>query len=255
MRMFPDLCLFVLASCGGPSELSSPPRVAERAKAPEASVAAERTPEDRALDEGRKPAEMIAFFGVGPGQRVLDVAAGGGYTTEILARAVGPSGHVWSQNSQWIVDRFAKQPWSERLAKPVNKNVTAVVREMDDPIPDDVKDLDAVVIVLFYHDLVWQKADRGKLNARVFQALKKGGVYGVVDHSAAQGHGLGDVQTLHRIEESVVRAEIEKAGFKLAASGDFLRHPEDARDWNDNPREAGERRGKSDRFVLKFVKP
>jgi predicted methyltransferase len=76
-----------------------------------------------------------------------------------------------------------------------------------------------------------------------------------VDHSARQGSGLGDVQTLHRIEQSVVEKEIEAAGFALAAQADFLRNPADARDWNDSPSAAKERRGTSDRFVLKFVKP
>jgi predicted methyltransferase len=89
----------------------------------------------------------------------------------------------------------------------------------------------------------------------VFQALKPGGVYGIVDHSAIAGHGVADVETLHRIEESVVREEVEKAGFRLAAEADFLRAPGDTRDWSASPRVAGEKRGTSDRFVLKYVKP
>jgi len=82
-----------------------------------------------------------------------------------------------------------------------------------------------------------------------------GGVYGIVDHSGREGTGSNEVSTLHRIEEKVVREEIEHAGFKLAASGDFLKNPKDARDWNDSPKAAAEKRGTSDRFVLKFVKP
>ena len=99
------------------------------------------------------------------------------------------------------------------------------------------------------------KADRERMNRAVFQALRPGGIYGIVDHSAVAGHGLTDVETLHRIDEAVVRREVEAAGFRLAAEADFLRNPADPRDWNASPRSAGDRRGTSDRFVLEFVKP
>ena len=128
-------------------------------------------------------------------------------------------------------------------------------RPFDDPFPPDVRDLDAVLIVLFYHATVWMTVDRERMNRAVFRALAAGDVYGIVDHSARPATGLADVQTLHRIEESVLRREVEAAGFRLAAEGDFLRSPEDDRDWSASPRVAGERRGTSDRFVLAFVKP
>jgi predicted methyltransferase len=106
-----------------------------------------------------------------------------------------------------------------------------------------------------YHDTVWLGADREKMNKAIFAALKPGGVYAVIDHSGRTGSGSTETQTLHRIEESVVRKEIEQAGFTLAGEAAFLRNPEDARDWNDSPKAAEARRGTSDRFVLKFVKP
>ena len=112
-----------------------------------------------------------------------------------------------------------------------------------------------MLIVLFYHDTYWQKVDRAKMNAAVMRVLKPGGVYGIVDHSAAAGHGESDVESLHRIEESTLRADVEKAGFVLEGSADFLKRPDDTRDWSASPRTAGEKRGTSDRFVLKFVKP
>jgi len=118
-----------------------------------------------------------------------------------------------------------------------------------------VRDLDAVLIVLLYHDTVWMKVDRARMNRAVFDALAPGGVYGVVDHSARPGSGVSAAESLHRIEEATVRSEVESAGFQLAAEGDFLRNPDDARDWSPSPRTAGERRGTSDRFVLSFVKP
>jgi predicted methyltransferase len=218
-------------------------------------AAPDRSDSDRALDAGRHPAQMLAFFEVSPGMRIAELGAGGGYTSELLARSVGPSGVVYGQNSKLILERFAEKPWSERLAKPVMKNVVRVDREFGDPLPAEAHDLDAVFIVLFYHDTVWMQTDRAKMNRAVLHALKPGGVYAVIDHSARPGAGVGDAQTLHRIEEKVVREEIEQAGFHLAGEANFLRNPADERDWNDSPSASGERRGTSDRFVLRFVKP
>jgi predicted methyltransferase len=235
---------------------AAPESTAEAPAGPAAVVGApDRSDADRALDAGRHPADMLAFFGIRPGMRVAELGAGGGYTTELLARAVGPTGRVYGQNPKLVLERFAEKPWSERLAKPVNAQVVRVDREFDDPLPPEAKDLDAVLIVLFYHDTVWLGADRARMNAAVFSVLKHGGIYGVIDHSARAGAGTSETKTLHRIEESAVVAEIEKAGFKLDGSADFLRNPSDARDWNDSPSAAGERRGTSDRFVLKFRKP
>ncbi len=217
--------------------------------------AADRDADDKAIDAGRHPAELLTFFGVADGMRVAELGAGGGYTSELLARAVGPKGKVYGENSQFILDRFAAKPWAARLAKPVMKNVVRLDRAFDDPFPADVKDLDEVFIVLFYHDTVWQKVDRTKMNAAVFAALKHGGVYAIVDHSAKPGVGVTETDKTHRIEQSVVVDEITKAGFKLDKEGFFLRNPADTRDWNDSPKAAGDRRGTSDRFVLRFVKP
>ncbi len=111
------------------------------------------------------------------------------------------------------------------------------------------------MMVLFYHDTVWMKTDRAKMNALIFKALKSGGVYAIIDHSGRPGTGTTETETLHRIEEKVVREEIEKAGFKLQAEASFLKSASDTRDWNASPRSAAEKRGTSDRFVLKFVKP
>ena len=217
--------------------------------------APDRAPDDKKLDEQRRPGEMLAFFGVAPGMRVAEILSAGGYTTEILARAVGPKGTVYGQNNKFILERFAEKPWAERLQKPVMKNVVRVDRELDDPLPPAAKDLDAVFLVLNYHDTVWMKTDRAKMNRAVFKALKSGGVYAVIDHSGRAGTGLTEVQTIHRIEDKVVKDEVAQAGFRLAGEGDFLRAPDDPRDWNPSPKAAGDRRGKSDRFVLKFVKP
>jgi predicted methyltransferase len=217
--------------------------------------ASDRSDTDRALDPGRRPAETLAFFGIAPGMRVAELGAGGGYTSELLARTVGPTGVVYGQNSRFILDRFAEGPWSTRLAKPVMNPVQRVDREFDDPLPAEARNLDAVLMILFYHDTVWMGADRARMNRAIFDALKPGGVYGIVDHSGRPGSGTADVKTLHRIDEQVVRDEIEAAGFRLVSEATFLRNPSDARDWNDSPSAAAGRRGTSDRFVLRFVKP
>jgi predicted methyltransferase len=217
--------------------------------------AADRSEADKKLDPGRHPAELLAFFGVAPGMKVAELGAGGGYTAELLARVVGPSGTVYGQNSKFILEKFAAKPWSERLAKPLMKNAVRVDREFDEPLPPEAKNLDVVFLIMFYHDTVWMKTDRAKMNKNIFDALKPGGVYAIVDHSSRAGAGLTEVQTLHRIEEKILREEVERAGFKLAAEGSFLRSASDKRDWSTSPSTAGEQRGTSDRFVLKFVKP
>jgi predicted methyltransferase len=217
--------------------------------------APDRSAKDRELDAGRHPAELLAFAGIAPGMRVGELGAGGGYTSELLARAVAPNGTVYAQNTKFVLERFAAKPWGERLAKPEMKYVVRLDREIDDPLPPEAKNLDAVFVVLVYHDVVWIGGDRDKMNRAVFAALKPGGEYVVVDHSAKPGAGVSEVKTLHRIDEQVVVDEITRAGFRLAAEADFLRNPGDARDWNDSPSAAAERRGKSDRFVLKFLRP
>ena len=217
--------------------------------------AADRSPEDRALDAGRKPAELLTFMGIQPGWRIADLGAGGGYTTELLQRAVGSDGKVYGQNSPALLKMFAEKPWSARLAKPVMKGVVRLDRDFDDPFRAGMPLLDAVTMVLFYHDTVWLGVNREAMNEAVFNALKPGGVFLIVDHSARSGDGTDVASTFHRIEEDVVRKEVQAAGFVLDAEADFLRNSEDTRLWNDSPRAAGERRGTSDRFVLRFRKP
>ncbi len=245
---------------GSGSAVLVPPPYTPAAEVPEplkASISAtDRAVADRMLDAGRHPGEVLAFFKVAPGQRVGELFAGGGYTTELIARTVGDKGVIYAQNSKEILDKFARKPWSERLAKPEMKYVIGLERPIDDPLPAEADRLDAVITILNYHDTVWMKADRAKMNKAVFDALRPGGVYGIVDHNAAPGSGLRDVETLHRIDEATVKEEVLAAGFKFDAESDVLRVPSDPRDWNTSPRTApAEKRGTSDRFTLRFVKP
>ncbi len=219
-------------------------------------AAPDRDPADRKLDAGRKPAEMLEFLGVRPGMKVEDMGAGGGYTTELLARAVAPGGVVYMQNDpRWM--SFLKEPLAKRFTHPAMKDVVRADVPFDDPIPSGISGLDLVVLNVIYHDIANMPVDRVRMNEIVFNALKPGGAYVVIDSSAKPGSGLSATQSLHRIDEDVVKQEVEKAGFKLAQEGDFLRNPDDARDWNSSPQAAEKagKRGQSDRFALKFVRP
>ncbi len=269
-----------LAGCGGGAAnagAASPAPASSAAPAPAAASAArsttpvsqplsaddiraivsagDRTDQDKKMDAARHPAEFLAFVGVGHAMTVADLGAGGGYTTDLLARAVGPEGKVYGQNDPEWLKRFLETPWSARLALPADRAVVRSDRAFDDPLPPEAKNLDLVVNVLTYHDTVWTGVDRAKMNRAVFDALKPGGAYVIEDSSAKDGDGLKDVKTLHRIEQSAVESEVKAAGFTLAAKGEFLRNPADARDWSSSPREAGARLGTEDRFVLKFTKP
>jgi predicted methyltransferase len=228
-----------------------------RSRAQAVVAAPDRTPEDRALDGGRKPAETLEFLRLKGGMKVAELGAGAGYTTELLARSVAPDGVVFAQNPDLFLQRFLKTRWPERLSRPAMKNVVRVDREFDDPLPPEAKGLDLVLINVIYHDTTYMDVDRDKMNKAVFDALKPGGAYVVIDSSAKAGTGTADSKTLHRIDEQTVRAEVARAGFQLQSQGDFLRNPQDARDWDSSPAAATQagRRGQSDRFALRFVKP
>ena len=135
--------------------------------------AKDRTDEDRKLDAGRHPAELLAFLGAAPGQRIVEIGSYQGYMAELLGRAVAPTGKVYAQDPAQF-NKFTTKVWEGRKGNPAMKIIVHIERPFDAPVPPDVKDLDAVVCGLFYHDMVWIKADRAKMNASVFRALKPG---------------------------------------------------------------------------------
>ena len=212
--------------------------------------AADRSEDDRVTDERRYPGKMLTFFGVQPGMNVLDIGTGRGYTTELLARAVGPYGSVIAQNDSTISERFLKGATPSRFDKDVMKNVTYVVRPYDDPVPPGTTGLDLITVIFVYHDMEWLGKDRAATNRSFFNALKSGGHIVVVDHAGNPGTGVSESKTTHRIEESVVHQEFGAAGFQLVDVATFLRNPDD-------PRTESFRQSTvpSDRFVLKFRKP
>jgi len=209
----------------------------------------DRSEADRQTDQRRNPELLLAFTGVRPGMRVLDMGAGGGYSTELLARAVGSGGTVYGQDSPGVSPR-ASERFDERAKMPAMRNVVRVLRDYDDPVPPGVRDLDLITFFFAYHDTAFMSVDRARMNHALFGALKPGGVLVIADHSAQPGTGTSVAKSLHRIEEAALRREIEAAGFTLAAEGDFLRHRED-------PRDSIVFRPKVpvDEFVLKFVRP
>ncbi len=231
--------------------ISVSPAVDASAAAITAAVtSAGRPAEDRARDSDRKPDAILRFFEITPGQRVAELMTGRGYYAELLSRVVGSKGAVIAQNNAFVVKRFADEPLNERLANPELANVNRVDAELADPgLPNE---LDAVLMILFYHDTYWQEIDRRAMNRAVFDALKPGGLYGIVDHHAEAGSGSRDVKSLHRVDAELVKREILAAGFEFDAESDGLRHPEDDR--SANVFDAGIR-GRTDRFVFRFRKP
>jgi predicted methyltransferase len=202
-----------------------------------------RTERDHEFDKRRDPVELLQFADVRPGMRVLDIATGGGYTSQLLALAVGPSGKLWAQTPQ------PGAALKERMAAHPQANFIVTARPFDDPVPPEAAPLDVVTLILNYHDISYLPVDRDAMNRRVFAALKPGGRYVIVDHSALAGTGISAGKTVHRIEEAFVVAEVKRAGFVLDREGSFMRNAADKRDDSSAPPKV------TDKFVLRFVKP
>ena len=221
------------------------------------ALEADRLERDLQRDDDRRPDEVIRFFGIEPGMKVLDLFAGGGYYTEYVRRVVGPEGEVHSHNNQAYLG-FAAEELELRFAEGRLADVERIVQEAQDA---DFRDgyYDAALLILAYHDLHyvneaggWPPIDADAFLSEVYAALEPGGVLGVVDHSAPAGSGSDAAQHLHRIEQAFLIEDMEEAGFVLEAEADILRNPEDDLDL---PIFNQEIRGRTDRFVLRFRKP
>jgi predicted methyltransferase len=276
--------LLVFGSCAAATALAqtatgaaklAPERIADIVASPDRSAA------DRTNDVRRKPAQMLVFIGIVPGMVAVDLSSGGGYTTELLARAVGPTGRVYGQSpprnapppppaapegaafppsqppppaaaAPTAAPMTTPMRLAERAKNPATGNIVSVVQRFEDPFPAAVASngVDLVTLMFNYHDLGHMGVDRAQMNKAVFAALKPGGIYVIADHSGRPGTGISESGTLHRVEEAFLRKEVEAAGFKLVTEGDFMRNPSDPRDKNtpDPPQP-------KDEFVLKFVKP
>jgi predicted methyltransferase len=214
----------------------------------------DRPYEDVQRDGNRKPAEVLTYIGLKSGEKVVDFIPGTGYYSRIMATAVGPKGKVYGFYPSEL-SNFIKRPLPKDGATPLDKfpNDTALVQPVNDFKPPEPVDL--VFLSLNYHDLhdpFFAPADVAKINQAVFAALKPGGLYVVIDHSAEKGSGLRDTNTLHRIDEASVKSEVEAAGFKLEGESPLLHQLGDQRTLNVfNPSV----RGVTDQFILKFRKP
>ncbi|MGA0805410.1 MAG: class I SAM-dependent methyltransferase [Pseudohongiellaceae bacterium] len=212
-----------------------------------AVASSERSPEMTARDVNRKPAELLVLSGVKPGDTVVEFGGFGQYFTTLLSSVVGASGKVMVYDLPYT-ERFAGEP--SRAFDTAHDNSTYELVDYNTmTLPSGV---DAVFNVLYYHDLPLNQIDTAALNKKIFDALKPGGVFFIVDHNAEAGSGTRDVEKLHRIDPAVIREEVQAAGFVLAEASDLLANPDD--DHTQMVFTDGTR-GHTDQSVFKFVKP
>jgi predicted methyltransferase len=236
------LALSACALLGGASAAAPEQPAAAQAQYQSAIANPARTDDDRKSDAKRKPAAFLAFAQVRPGMKVLDLAAGGGTTSALLAAAVGSNGEVWALSTK------ASPKLEQRVA--ALPNLHPVVAPVDDPIQKGMPPLDLITINMSYHDIANTPADRAAMNKRLYDALKPGGHLVIIDNAAKNGSGLADTKTLHRIDEAAVVAEVTRAGFAVDGTSDYLRAPSDPREqpffaMKDKP---------DDKFAVRFVK-
>jgi len=255
-----SLILF-LSACG--QQASDPVPASSETTEPEVSIYAAaldnpaRPAADRERDAGRRPAEVLEFFGIEPGDTVLEMFAGGGYYTEMIANVVGEDGKVVAHMNTTMVN-FGGDEFTARHADNRLPNAEVLMAENNELVLDSDQ-FDAITIVLNYHDLYWASDEYGwvafevpKFLAEIYKGLKPGGTLGIVDHFAAAGSPHETGSTLHRIDREIVVSELEGAGFVLDGESDVLRNMnEDHSKGVFDP----EIRGKTDRFVLRFKKP
>ncbi|HEY2634647.1 MAG TPA: hypothetical protein VGI51_07980 [Steroidobacteraceae bacterium] len=242
------VALMLTAACA--SAASIPDNIA-------AAVADGSRPDaDKTRDANRKPAETLAFTGVKPGAQVAELLPGGGYFTRLFSKAVGSRGHVYALVPAPLADAPADVPdFAARVkaiaADPNYANVSVVVEPFSKlavPVP-----VDLVWTSQNYHDLHnFPGLDVGVFNKMVFDDLKPGGIYLILDHTAEEGSGGRDTKTLHRIDPEAVKKEVLAAGFVFVGSSNLLRQPSDNRSLKVFDPSV---RGKTDQFILKFRRP
>jgi predicted methyltransferase len=211
--------------------------------------------DDAANDARRHPAEVMSFAEVKPGQKVVELAPGGGYWTRIFSGIVGANGHVYTirPNEMAKYDAKSNAEWQELVKAPPYTNVSVLLQ------PAATLTVSEPVDLVFtsqnyhdYHDSFMGPVDMASFDKQVFDALKPGGFFVVVDHSAVAGSGFEATNTLHRVDEGAVKKEVEAAGFVLDGESDALRNKDDPRTANVFKPEI---RGKTDQFILRFKKP
>jgi predicted methyltransferase len=224
---------------------------ANEAKFSKALQSEHRAEKDKKRDAGRKPQEVMKFFGIEPGMTVLEILSSGGYYTEVLSHRVGEKGKVIAQNNKFILEvmdgRFGKE-FSKRTAGNRLANVEHYKKEFGEF--DLNNEVDVVTVVLNYHDMysVMPKETRIKILNQLKRSLKPGGILGLIDMESGAGEHN---PKLHRIHHQRVRDELTEAGFSLDAEASFLKNNQD--DYSKMVFDPSVR-GKTDRFVFKFKK-
>lgn len=242
-----------IAACGAQETASSSAPVDAATLTTTLANAETRSVEDKARDAGRKPGEVLAFAGLTPGMRVLDMWAAGGWYTEVLSIAVGPDGEVVSQNPPPLL-QFRGGANGLALSARLAENRLPNVTRLDSTLAAadlEAGSFDFALTALNYHDVfIFQGADgAAALTARLLELIRPGGTLLIVDHNANPG---ADYSALHRMPKADAIATATAAGFVLAGESDVLANPDDDRTVNVFQPEI---RGQTDRFVLKFTKP
>jgi predicted methyltransferase len=246
-RTLPAVLTGLLLALSAPAVHAKP----TDSKAIAAAIADPDRPDaDKDRDAGRKPAETLALAGIKPGQTIADLYPGTGYFTRIFSKVVGSKGHVYAV---WPIGAPEKMTADAKAiaANPAFPNVSEEEQSFGTlkfPVP-----LDVVWTSQNYHDIHNIKdVDMAAVDKAIFDALKPGGTFIVLDHVAPAGSGFQDTNTLHRIDPEAVKTEVEAAGFVLVKQSDFLKNPEDphtAKVFDPSIR------GKTDQFFFKFMKP
>jgi predicted methyltransferase len=202
---------------------------------------------DTMRDADRKPAQVLAFAGIKPGDKIAELVPSGGYMTRLLSDVAGPKGHVYAFNLPTVNDRIKGQT-KPVLDEPAYSNVTLTDQDFAAlKLPEPV---DVVWTSMNYHDFKnpgMFAVDTAAMNKAIFASLKPGGLYIVIDHAAAAGSGTRDTRSLHRIDPETVKSEIVAAGFKLEGQSKILADANDPH--------TGHSDDKSDKFFFKFRKP
>lgn len=206
-----------------------------------------RSTEHKDRDANRKPAEVLTLSGVKPGDRVIEFASFGQYFTTLISDVVGPKGAVYMYDLPYTEQRAGAASRAFVAAHPNSKYELVDYNTLKLPA-----NVDIVFNVLYYHDLPLNEIDTASLNKRIFESLKPGGVFFVIDHNAAPGSGTRDTKKLHRIDPAIIRQEVTAAGFELVEESKLLAHPGD--DHTQMVFAPG-LRGLTDQSIFKFRKP
>jgi len=255
LRLLPGL---ILTACGTEASPNAAPAGTDTPSVYEQAVAnPARSADDRARDAGRKPAAVLQFFGIEPRMAVLDLYSGGGYYSELLSYIVGGGGSVTAHSNKAYLD-YVSDEVAARYADGRLGNVTVLMAENNE-LALEPDSLDAVLLMLTFHDFYFVDAERGwpridtpALLRVLYSGLRPGGIVGIVDHYAEAGAPRETGNSLHRIDPAIVIADMQAAGFELEATSDLLRNAQDDHSRNVFDPEV---RGRTDRFVLRFRKP